>query len=300
LTKKDKDKIKKYFILVILFLCLAFVLFPFFWMISAALKQPGNALKLEFWPKNGFSSLYTFSNFTKVFTEFNFGYFFLNSFIVAFFAATLATLFAAMAGYVFAKKEFYGKKFIFYFLIGTMMIPGMMYMVPQFMIVIGIGKLTIFGINIGSFLKEWHIMGYNTYGAMIIPHIASVFGVFLLKQYITTIPDAIIESAKIDGASEWQIFRVVILPLSLPVVTTLFLLTFLFHWSNFVWQLVITSPDSMIQTLPVGLAYFQGPYGNEYELMMAAACVSLIPISILFLLAQKFFIEGMTQGAVKG
>jgi multiple sugar transport system permease protein len=204
-----------------------------------------------------------------------------NSLIVATMAALFATLFAAMAGYVFAKKDFFMKKQFFYLLLATMMIPGMMYLVPQFVIVIKLG---------------W----FDTYKGLIIPHIASVFGLFLMKQFMESIPSSLIEAAQIDGAGEWQIFYMVVLPLSLPIITTLFLLTFLFHWSNFIWQLVITKPGSPLLTIPVGLAYFSGPHGSDWEVMMAASCFSIIPIAFLFLLAQKYFIEGMTQGAVKG
>ncbi len=262
------------------------VLFPLVWMFLTAFKEPGLALKFLFYPTEGtkydtWGSIYTLSNFKNVLNEFNFTKYFLNSLIVAGMAALFATFFAAMAGYVFAKKDFFMKKQFFYLLLATMMIPGMMYLVPQFVIVIKLG---------------W----FDTYKGLIIPHLASVFGVFLMKQFMESIPSSLIEAAQIDGASEWQIFYLVVLPLSLPIVTTLFLLTFLFHWSNFIWQLVITKPGSPLLTIPVGLAYFSGPHGSDWEVMMAASCFSIIPIAGLFLLAQKYFIEGMTQGAVKG
>ena len=262
------------------------VLFPLVWMILTALKQPGLALKFVFWPTAGtaydaWDKIYTAGNLTKVFVEFNFAKYFFNSLLVAGMAAFFATFFAALAGYVFAKKDFFLRDHLFYLLAATTLIPGMMYLVPQFMIVIKLG---------------W----FDTYKGLIVPHLASVFGVFLMRQYMQTIPSSLIEAAQIDGASEWQIFRIVILPLSLPIVTTLFLLTFLFHWSNFIWQLVITKPGSPLLTIPVGLAYFSGPHGSDWEVMMAASLFSVVPIAILFLLAQRTFIEGMTSGAVKG
>ncbi|MDD2717461.1 MAG: carbohydrate ABC transporter permease [Candidatus Wallbacteria bacterium] len=260
------------------------VTYPFIWMICTAFKIPGTALKFQLFPHNlsDFSTMYTRENFIKVWQGMNFSVYFLNSLFVAGTAAFFATFFATMAGYVFAKKEFWGRQKIYYLLLSTMMIPGMMYMIPQFVIIVKMG---------------W----YNTYKAMIIPHLASVFGVLLLRQFIETIPTSLIEAAKIDGASEWQIFRRVIIPLAFPVVATLFLMTFLFHWSNFLWQLVVSDPGltQNIRTLPVGLALFRGPHANEWELMMAASCFSIIPIAIMFWFAQKFFIEGMTQGAVK-
>lgn len=262
------------------------VLFPLVWMFLTAFKQPGLALKFVFWPTAGsgyesWSSIYTLGNFAKVFNEFHFAKYFFNSLLVATMAGLFATFFAALAGYVFAKKDFMLRDVLFFLLLATMMIPGMMYLVPQFVIVIKLG---------------W----FDTYKGLIVPHLASVFGVFMMRQFMQNIPSSLIEAAQIDGASEWQIFSLVILPLSLPIVTTLFLLTFLFHWSNFIWHLVITKPGSPLLTIPVGLAYFSGPHGSDWEVMMAASCFSIIPIALLFLLAQKYFIEGMTQGAVKG
>jgi multiple sugar transport system permease protein len=162
----------------------------------------------------------------------------------------------------------------------SMMIPGMIFMVPQFAIVNKLGWM-------------------NTYKAMIIPHLANVFGLFLLKQYIDTIPNSLFEAAKIDGAGEFQMFRIIVIPLAMPIMITLFLLTFLGQWSNFLWQLIVNTPDSVLRTLPVGLALFKGQYCTDWGAMMAGACFSILPIAFLFLIAQRFFIEGMTSGAVK-
>jgi multiple sugar transport system permease protein len=288
------------------------VLFPFFWMMLTALKQPGTAMSYRFlpdeWSLQGLREIYTVRNFDLVWNgvapepgkppEFSFKLYFRNSLLVAGAAAFFATLFATMGGYVFAKKKFWGRELLFSLLLGSMMIPGFMFMVPQFAMVNVLGKARILGIP--GFLERFRIFGMDTYGAMIVPHLASVFGIFLLRQYLQTIPDSLIEVAKIDGASEWQIFTRIIVPLSLPIMLTLFLLTFIFHWSNFLWQLLVTTPGSDLTTLPVGLALFRGQYATRYEPMMAAACISLIPIAILFLFAQRFFIEGMTKGAVKG
>ncbi|NUM35225.1 MAG: ABC transporter permease subunit [Candidatus Brocadiae bacterium] len=233
-----------------------------------------------FW--EGMKKIYTFSNFTKVLNnpEFPFSTFFLNSLIVAAGTALATVFLCTMAGYAFAKKEFFMKKQLFAILLSTMMIPGMIFMVPQFAIV-------------NKF--NW----INTYQGMIVPHLANIFGLFLLRQYISTIPDSLFEAATIDGASELQIFKIIIIPLSLPIMVTLFLLTFVGQWGNFLWQLIVNTPDSVYRTLPVGLALFRGQYGQDWEMMMAGACFSILPIAILFLLAQRVFIEGMTSGSVK-
>lgn len=274
------------------------VLFPFFWMLCTSFKPSGQELVIS--QSNPFDivpSEPTLDNFRKVLKidaaskamgqvdvieqKKNFGTYFLNSLLVATTAAFLVTFFASMGAYVFSKKQLPYKQQIFMLLLATMMIPGMMFMVPQFFMVC---KMGLFG-------TKW---------AMFLPHLASVFGIFMLKQFMDTIPDSLLEAAQIDGASEWQVFRVVIVPLAIPIILTLFLLTFLFHWSNFLWQLIVTNFENPLSiTLPVGLALFRGQYTSELGLIMSASCFSIVPIAVLFLFAQRYFIEGMTQGAVK-
>jgi multiple sugar transport system permease protein len=191
-----------------------------------------------------------------------------------------ATLFAALAGYVFAKKQFFMKEKLFAFLLGSLMIPGLMYVVPQFAIVNRLGWM-------------------NTYQAMIVPHLANVFGLFLMRQYMTTVPTELLEAARIDGAGEWQQFRRVMVPLSVPILATLFLLTFQFHWNNFLWQLIVVNVERLY-TVPVGLALFKSAHEELYTLKMAGSCISVLPIAALFFFAQRYFIEGMTMGALKG
>ncbi len=236
--------------------------------------------------------------FRKMFVQKgNFARYFFNSLIVAFLAALLTTIICSFSGYVFAKKEFKGKDLIFKLLLAGMMVPGMMFMVPQYVLVDKIGKLSFLGI--GQILSSLQIMGMNTYGAMFIPHLANVFGLFLIKQYMETIPTSLIEAARIDGASEARIFYYIMIPVSAPIIMTLFLLTFIGQWSNFLWQLIISNSSNMY-TLPVGLAMFQGQYSSEWTKLMAASTITVVPIIILFIFAQRYFIEGMTKGAVKG
>lgn len=267
---------------IILYLALtalaAFVLLPFFWMVLTALKPEGRALQFGISPGE-----LTLTNFREILDnpDFPFFEFFVNSLVVASASGALTVLICTLGGYAFAKKRFWFKEPIFFLLLTSMLIPGMIYMVPQFAIV--------------SQLR-W----IDTWEGLIIPHLASVFGLFLMRQYIQTLPDSLIEAARIDGATEMQVFSRIIVPLSIPIIVTLFLLTFLSQWSNFLWQLIVTTPDSPMRTLPVGLALFRGQYAVRWEAMMAGACFSIVPMAVLFLVAQRFFIEGMTQGAVKG
>jgi multiple sugar transport system permease protein len=251
------------------------VLFPFFWMLVTAFKEPGREFTADILPNPP-----TLENFRRVLTDYGFGRYFANSVIVATVAATFATLFAALAGYVFAKKRFFMKDKLFGFLLASLMIPGLMYVVPQFAIVNRLGWM-------------------NTYQAMIVPHLANVFGLFLMRQYMTTIPSELLEAARMDGAGEWQLFRRVMVPLSVPILATLFLLTFQFHWNNFLWQLIVVNVERLY-TVPVGLALFKSAHEELYTLKMAGSCISVLPIAALFFFAQRYFIEGMTMGALKG
>lgn len=230
----------------------------------------------------GLAEIYTYKNFVAILfnKDFPFLRFFLNSLIVSTLAALFTVALCTMGGYVFAKKNFYGKQILFYIFLGTMLVPGLIFMVPQFAIVTKLGWI-------------------NSYAGMFVPHLANVFGLYLLRQYIETIPDSLFEAARIDGASEWQQFSLIAVPLSMPIMVTLFLLVFVGQWSNFLWQYITNTPDSPLRTLPVGLALFKGQYDIRWEQMMAGACFSVIPITVLFLLAQRFFIEGMTSGGVK-
>ncbi|MFH1219302.1 MAG: carbohydrate ABC transporter permease [Candidatus Eisenbacteria bacterium] len=250
------------------------VLFPLVWMLLTAFKQPGHEFDPEIIPRSP-----TLQNFRRVFAEFGFLRYFGNSTIVAVAAGVLATLIATLAAYAFSFKSFVLKNKIFAVLVASMMVPGLMYVVPQFAIVQKLGWM-------------------NTYRAMIVPHLANVFGLFLLKQYMDTVPRSLVDAAKIDGANDFQIYGRIIVPLALPVIATLFLLTFQFHWSNFLWQLIVTNKESLY-TVPVGLAMFKQAHEELYTLKMAASAVSIVPISVIFVLAQRYFIEGMTRGAVK-
>ena len=275
MTPQTKTRIQKIAVYVGLTAAAVIVLFPFFWMIVTSLKQPGQAFTPHVFPENP-----TLDNFRRVLGDFGFGRYFLNSVIVATSAALFATLFAALAGYAFAKKRFFLRDKIFAFLLASLMIPGLMYIVPQFAVINQLGWM-------------------NSYKAMVIPHLANVFGLFLMRQYMQTIPSELLEAARIDGAGEWQVFSTIMVPLSIPILATLFLLTFQFHWNNFLWQLIVTNLERLY-TVPVGLALFRSQHEQSYTLIMAGSCISVLPIAAIFFFAQRYFIEGMTMGAVKG
>ena len=233
-----------------------------------------------FWTALG--DIYTWNNFSEVLfnRDFPFIRFFLNSLVVATSAGIITVILCTFAGYAFAKKQFPGRDPIFYVLLASMLVPGLIFVVPQFALVSEFGWI-------------------NTYQGMVLPHVSNIFGLFLMRQYIETIPDSLLEAARIDGASEWQVFRIAIVPLAMPIIITLFLITFVSQWSNFLWQFITNTPDSPLRTLPVGLNLFKGQYDIKWELIMAGACFSIIPVAIIFALTQRYFIQGMTSGAVK-
>lgn len=266
---------KKALVYLLLTAWAIFSLFPFFWMLVTSLKPIGEGLSLKIIPKP-----ITLENYRRILTQYNFFRYFLNSLIVAISSAFFSTLFAFLGAYALAKKNFLGKNILLALFLSAMMIPGMVYIVPQFAIVNMLGWM-------------------NTYLAMVVPHLANIFGLFLLSQFMRTLPNSLIESARIDGAGELRILWNIILPLSLPVIATVFLLNFQFHWNNFLWQLIVATRENMY-TVPVGLAMFRSAHEELYTLKMAAATISLLPITMIFLFAQRFFIEGLTKGAVKG
>ena len=265
---------KRVFLYIFLTVLAFIFLFPFLWMLITSLKPPGTGLVLSLPEKP------TLENFKLVLFQFRFYRFFLNSLIIATASAIVSTLFASLAAFAFAKKRFFMKNFLFALFLSSMMIPGLLYVVPQFLVV---------------YKLRW----MNTYWGMIVPHLANVFGLFLLTQFIKEIPDSLIEAARMDGASEFFVWKNIIVPLSLPVIATVFLLNFQFHWSNFLWQLIVAQDETMY-TVPVGLAMFKSAHEEAYTLEMAASSLSIIPIGILFLFAQRYFIQGITQGALKG
>ncbi len=236
--------------------------------------------------KRGFlesmGDLYTWRNFrTILFSEdFNFARYFMNSLIVATAAAFLTVLLTTMAGFAFAQKRFYFRDPLFGLLLASMLVPGMIFMVPQFSITVRLGWL-------------------NSFHGMVIPHLANVFGLFLLKQYIAQIPKDLFNAAEIDGAGDFRVFTNIVTPVCLPIMVTLFLLVFVGQWSNFLWQLIVNTGDQATMTLPVGLQQFKGQNANDWELIMAGACFSILPIAVLFLSLQKYFLSGLTAGAVK-
>ncbi|MFN3134614.1 MAG: carbohydrate ABC transporter permease [Candidatus Kryptonium sp.] len=251
-------------------------LFPLLWMISASLMKPGEAstVPLKLIPEN-----FTLGNYEILFSRLNLFRYFLNSIIISISATFISLFFNSLAGYAFAKLQFNGRDKLFNFLLSLMIIPGQVTMLPLFLILKNLGLV-------------------NTYIGAIIPGMTSVFGIFMMRQFIITIPDSLIESAKIDGAGEFQIYLKIILPLCKPALVTLGLFTFIGIWNDFLWPLIIMTDNSMY-TLPVAIANLMGEHAPDTELMMSGSVVTVLPTIFALTIAQRYYIQGIMAGSLK-
>ena len=268
--------IRRIFIHLLLFAGLAITLAPFIWMISTSFKSSESVFTFppQWIPKHP-----TIEQYQALFREVNFLQFFKNSVIVAF-GITLFSLFLnSLGGFAFAKHKFPGREKIFALLLATMMVPGQITMIPVFLMLKSVGLI-------------------NSYWGLIIPAGASAFGIFLMRQFITTIPTDLIESARIDGCSEFRIYWTIILPLCKPVLAALGIFTFMGSWNAFLWPLIVMIKENMY-TLPVALANLSGQYATKFGLLMAGAVVVVIPVLIFFIVAQRYVIKGVAVTGLK-
>jgi len=252
-------------------------LFPLLWMLAASFMAPGEA---SAYPPPLVPSHPTLANYRELFARAGMGRYLANSMLLAVAATALSLVFNVMAGYAFAKLRFRGRDRLFRLMLGALVIPGQVAMVPLFLL-----------------LKEMGLV--NSYGGIIVPALASIFGIFLVRQYALSIPDDLLEAARIDGASEWRIFVEVVVPLLKPIIVTLAVFTLLGTWNDFMWPLIVLS-DQDLYTLPVALASLSREHVQDDELMMAGAVLTTLPVLVVFLSLQRYYMQGLMLGAVKG
>jgi len=252
-------------------------LFPLLWMLAASFMAPGEA---SAYPPPLVPSHPTLANYRELFARAGMGRYLANSMLLAVAATALSLVFNVMAGYAFAKLRFRGRDRLFRLMLGALVIPGQVAMVPLFLL-----------------LKEMGLV--NSYGGIIVPALASIFGIFLVRQYALSIPDDLLEAARIDGASEWRIFVEVVVPLLKPIIVTLAVFTLLGTWNDFMWPLIVLS-DQDLYTLPVALASLSREHVQDNELMMAGAVLTTLPVLVVFLSLQRYYMQGLMLGAVKG
>lgn len=267
----------RWWLYVVLGVALFFVMLPFIWMVLGSVKPNSELIKS---PPTWLPESPSLDNFVRLFEKASFGLYFFNSAFVAVFVVAGNLLFSAMLGYALAHLTFPGKKVIFAAVMGTLMIPGLVLFIPQFILVANMGLV-------------------GTLPALILPFLVQPFGVFLMRQFFIGLPKELAEAARIDGAGELGIFFRVYLPLAVPAFATLGILTFLGSWNNFLWPLVVSTSQSTY-TLPVGLALVAtGQNQNDYGLLLAGATVVVAPILVVFLFFQRFFIEGIATTGIK-
>ena len=260
------------------------LLFPFAWILVTSLETQNEALHF---PPVLIPHQIRLANYPDALSSAPFGHFFLNSAIVAVTTVVCNLVLCSLAGYAFARFRFLGRTALFALIMATLMVPFQVTMIPQFIIVKWLGVHVLAGVGID------HI------GALILPNAATAFGVFFLRQFFRTLPIEYEESARVDGASRLRVLVRIVLPLATPALATLAALTFLDSWNNFLWPLIaVTSTNQM--TLPLGLATFQGAHQTQWTLMMAGNVMSLVPMLVIFFLAQRYFIRSVAATGLAG
>jgi multiple sugar transport system permease protein len=251
-------------------------LMPMYWMITISFMNVVTLLRM---PPRLFPDPFTPINYIRLLSNSLLLRWEFNSALLAVTNTTISLFVSSFYGYIFAKKDFPGKKVLFWILICTLMVPFHVVAIPIFLM-----------------FRDFHMI--NTYWGLIIPGLFSAYGVFLMRQVIKTLPSELTDAAKIDGCNEFQIYLKVILPLSKPGLAVLGIFTFVGNWNDFFWPLVLLN-DSKIYTLPVGLPTLQGQW-TDYGLLMAGATLAALPTIVIFLIFQRYFLQGITVGAIKG
>jgi len=260
------------------------LIFPFVWLVATSLETPSEALHF---PPILIPHTIRFANYSDALATAPFGRFMINSAVVAVATVLGNLVLCTLAGYAFARFRFLGRTALFAVIMATLMVPFQVTMIPQFIITKWLGVHVLAGV------------GINHIGALILPNAATAFGIFFLRQFFRTLPLEYEESARVDGASRLTVLVRIVLPLAAPSLATLAALTFLDSWNNFLWPLIaITSTSQM--TLPLGLATFQGAHATEWTLLMAANVMSLIPMLIVFFVAQRYFIRSVAATGLAG
>ena len=250
---------------------------PLLWMVAVSFMQKGEA---SAFPPPLLPAAPSLDAYRELFARAGMGRYFVNSLIVSIAITVGALLVNTMAGYAFAKLRFRGRDRLFQVLLAALVIPAQVAMLPLFLMMKGLGLV-------------------NTFGAVIIPALATVFGIFLVRQYARSIPEELLEAARIDGAGELRILFQIVLPMLKPVLVTLAIFTFMAAWNDFMWPLIVLT-DQDNYTLPVAIAALSREHVQEVEMMMAGAVVTVLPVLLLFLLLQRYYIQGLLLGSVKG
>jgi multiple sugar transport system permease protein len=254
------------------------MLLPLVWMVVTSLETEAQTFHFPpiLWP-----GTLRFENYLSVIRDSAFGTWFWNTTVVTVTIVLSNLVLCSLAAYAFARMRFLGRGFVYFLLLATLMVPLQVVLIPTFLIVKDLGLL-------------------DRLGALIVPHLASVFGIFMLTQFFRTLPVELEEAARIDGASRLSILLRIVIPLSLPALATLAVIQFMWTWNEFLWPLVTILTNQGAFTLQLGLATFQGAHQTQWHLVAAANIMSMLPMLVLFLVAQRYFVRGIATQGLKG
>lgn len=276
-TKSNKFTLRQLLVWVVLIVLVFIFLMPIIWVMGSSLKPAG---ELFAWPPTLFGNNPTLDNYKGALEQGNFGVYFINTVFVSLVATFLTVVVNVMSGYAFAKYDFKGKNLLFGVVLTTLMVPLEVIMIPVFKVIVAT-----------------HL--YDSLWGLIIPAVASPTAVFLVRQYYVGIPGAYMEAARIDGASELNIFLRIMLPLAKPVISVLCIFSFMWRWNDYLWPKLVINNKSRY-TIQLALANFSGEYSVDWNSLLAMSVISMIPVLIVFVSLQKYIIGGMTAGGVKG
>ena len=275
---RERWTIRRTTTVAILLVLSAIYLLPLYWMVTGSLQPLTNTLRV---PPDWFPPAPTLDNYQRLFSGTLVPRWFFNSVVVAVLSVLGAVATSSMAGYALGARKFPGSQVLFYVVVISMALPSAVTLVPLFLIMRDLGWI-------------------NTYQGMFAPDIAYPFGVFLMRQFMHTAPHELFDAAKVDGASEWGVFRKIVLPLTRPALGAIAIFAFFNSWTNYIWQVVIINTEEL-QTLPVGVGMLASGYQSfGLGLAMAGATVAFAPMLLIFLLFQRYFTKGITSGALKG
>lgn len=274
---KDRKRRRHIWIHVLLLLGVGITVFPFAWMVLTSFKTVGEAMQI---PPTIFPKKFLVAAYQQIITALPFTRVYMNTIISTLVTVFAQVLFCSMAAYAFARLEFPFKNVLFVIILSVLMVPGQIFLIPQYQIIQKLGLL-------------------DTIPALFLPNLFSAFGTFLLRQFFLSLPKELEEAALLDGCSRFQIFWKIMLPLVKPGIVSLVIFTAKFAWNDFMWPLIVnTSPKMM--TLGPALSTLQGQYTTRYPMQMAGAVMAVVPIIVLFFIFQKQFIEGVAQSGIKG
>ncbi|TYR73442.1 carbohydrate ABC transporter permease [Rossellomorea vietnamensis] len=273
----QRDALSKTFIYFTLILGSLLMLLPFIWMISTSLKSSGEVMTM---PPVWIPGEFKWENYAAAWAMAPFAQYTVNSIIVTVLTTIGELITTILAAYAFSRINFYGRDIVFAVLLGTMMVPGEVLLIPNFVTLSNLGWI-------------------DQYEALIVPWLASIFAIFLLRQFFLGIPQELSYAAKIDGCSNFRFLWMIMVPLAKPALITIALLKAIGSWNAFLWPLIVTQSKEM-RTLPVGLTSFSTEAGTVYELLMAASTMIILPMIVLYLILQKYIIEGVARSGIKG